>query len=359
LDISAYTPVTHYASTFEQVLAFAVTAFILLTAGVSIVAYRRRTLNPGIPGSIILGPHIRGWYFENLQPFEEQCIRHSISPALLSCSQLIGSAMVGLCYATGLPFVAGWLLLLTGSLDIIDGRVARRTGAASARGAFLDSVIDRYAESFTYFGLAISFRSSPFLWAVLFALLGSMMVSYARARAEGLGAEARVGTFQRPERVVTLGFGTIFAVLVAHMMSWSPGSQTTLLGTVIIAIAVLANATAFKRIRYTLRELGAARATDAISGHPVGGDSAVRSPADPSAHTRIEGPPGKAKRVLGVFVLMIGVGAILDAAALWSGLLLLLIGGCILASGLLAFQARAPVVPQEDVQVSSPVGSSR
>jgi CDP-diacylglycerol--glycerol-3-phosphate 3-phosphatidyltransferase len=354
-------PVTHYSSAFEQALAFAVAAFILLTARASIAAYRRRTSNPGVPGSIILGPHIRGWYLENLYPFEEWCIRRRIPPALLSLTQLAGSTLVGLCYATGLPFVAGWLLLLTGSLDIIDGRVARRTGGASARGAFLDSVIDRYVESFAYFGLVMFFRWSPFLWAVLFALLGSMMVSYTRARAEGLGAETRVGTFQRPERVVMLGFGTIFATLVAHMLGgWASGIGIVLIGAVITLIAVLANATALQRIRYTWRELGAAEATlSAASRQPAASHPAPLPLTEGPAETRTAVSPGKAKRVLGLFVLMMGAGAILDAAAVWSGFLLLLVGGCILGAGLLALPERAPVAPQEDTHVPSPVGSSR
>jgi len=200
------------------VFSLAILASIATIAAVSIGGYRRRVDQvPNGRASAVLGPSIRGWYAENLLPFEEFCVRYGIPPALLSYTQLVGSMLVGYCYAVGLLYTGGWLLLFTGTLDVIDGRVARRTNSGSPRGAFLDSVIDRYADGFALMGLAVFFRASWVLWVVLLASLGSLLVSYTRARAEGLGVECRVGLLQREERYVILGFGTIFGALLEHI----------------------------------------------------------------------------------------------------------------------------------------------
>ena len=93
-------------------------------------------------------------------------------------------------------------MLFSGTLDILDGKVARRSNGASPRGAFLDSVVDRYAEFVSYAGLIVFFETGWRVWAVLLAILGGMMVSYTRARAEGLGVRCEIGMLQRPERFV-------------------------------------------------------------------------------------------------------------------------------------------------------------
>ncbi len=246
-------------STFDQGFALAVLLIIAALAIVSIGGYLRRSrdLVDGF-GTPVLGPRIRAWYVETLQPFEEICIRWQISPSFLSYTQLGASLLVGYCYTQGLLFTGGWLLLFTGSLDVIDGRVARRTGTETPRGAFLDSVIDRYADSFAYLGLASFFRASWALWAVLLALLGSLMVSYTRARAEGLGAQCRAGWLQRPERYVILGFGTIFGVLFEHIVRpWLPGQHHVLIVLTLLFLAALVNVTALQRVIYVWHALGA------------------------------------------------------------------------------------------------------
>lgn len=247
----------NYPSILEQAFALALLVFMLATAIVSIGDYLRRPHDlTGVSGSVVLGPVIRGWYIDNLAPFEEFCVRWNVAPAYLSYAQLAGSVLVTVCYAWGLVFTAGWLLLGTGTLDIIDGRVARRTNTGSARGAFLDSVVDRYADSLAYLGLAIFFRSSWVLWVVLFAFLGGLMVSYVRARAESLGAQCAVGMLQRPERYVILGFGCIFGALVEHMTPWLHAPHYWLVILTIVVLAVLNNVSAVQRVVHVLHALG-------------------------------------------------------------------------------------------------------
>ena len=244
--------------TLDQALALAVFGFVGAVAVVSIGGYMRRPHDlTQVNGSAILGRGIRGWYFENLIPFEEFCIRWQIDPAWLSYTQLLAGMLVAVCYAGGMLTTAGWLLLFAGTLDIIDGRVARRINGGSARGAFLDSVIDRYTDSFAYLGLAVFFRHSWVLWAVLFALIGGLIVSYTRARGEGLGAQCRVGLLQRPERYVILGFGTIFGSLLDHLTApWVGGHRYSLVILTIVLLAALVNFTAIQRAVHIWRALG-------------------------------------------------------------------------------------------------------
>jgi len=243
---------------FDQAFAVALLLIIGATAAVSIGGYLRRPHDvAGIHGSIVLGSGIRGWYFSNLLPFEEFCVRWGILPEHISFMQLGGSVFVAYCYAAGMLFTGGWLLLCIGTLDIIDGRVARRTNSSSARGAFLDSVIDRYADSAAFLGLAAYFRTSWVLWAVLLALLGGLIVSYTRARAEGLGAECKVGLLQRPERYVILGFGTIFGALAERIAGpLVAGQPYTLVVLAVIVLAILVNFTAVQRAVHVWRVLG-------------------------------------------------------------------------------------------------------
>ena len=237
--------------------AFALLNLLLIfaTAGVGFRLYVRENSNfASIRGSKLLGPRLRGWYFSNLTPFEELFVRLGVRPSTLSFSQLFVSVLAGVAYATGLIYTAGFLVLFTGTLDILDGKVARRSNGVSRQGAFLDSVIDRYVEYIGYVGLIVFFRSGWQVWAVLLAILGGTMVSYARARAEGLGVACELGWLQRPERFVILGFGSIFSSVAVHLF----GGQHELLSLTVALIAVLSNVTALQRMVYASRQLAKA-----------------------------------------------------------------------------------------------------
>ena len=204
-----------------------------------------------VRGSRMLGPGIRAWYYSNLDPFVHLFADHGVPPIAITYAQIAASLLTALAYGSGLIYTAGFLVLFTGTLDILDGKVARRTNGDSRRGAFLDSVIDRYAEFFGFVGLIVFFGSGWRVWAALFAVLGGIMVSYTRARAEGLGVRCEVGLLQRPERFVILGFGSIFSSIAVH--AWG-GEHELLAGTVLV-LAVLSNITAVQRIVYVSRAL--------------------------------------------------------------------------------------------------------
>jgi archaetidylinositol phosphate synthase len=127
-------------------------------------------------------------------------------------------------YANGFPFIAGVLVILSGLFDVLDGAVARATGRSSARGAFLDSTLDRVSEMLIYLGILVGNYVNPVF--VLLALSLSLMVSYTRAKGDSLGVNlAGIGVGERSERLVVL--------IVASLLSMVG------LGVVIVAILAL------------------------------------------------------------------------------------------------------------------------
>lgn len=146
----------------------------------------------------------------------------------------------------------GWggaILIFSGLFDMMDGRLARLGNMSTAFGAFWDSTLDRYSELFSLFGLTLYLLNTVGTWAGVIsflALVGSIMVSYVRARAEGLDIECKVGLMQRPERVVVT---SLVAILTGIF-----NSNGWLIGGMIL-IAVLANITAFWRVAHCYKLL--------------------------------------------------------------------------------------------------------
>lgn len=148
--------------------------------------------------------------------------------------------------------IVGWsggVILFAGLFDMMDGRLARMGNMSSKFGALWDSTLDRYSELFTLFGVAMYLILNGWIISgivTFFAMVGSMMVSYVRARAEGLGIECKVGLMQRPERVVLTSLGAILCGIFDNI--W-------FLVVPIIIIAILANITAFWRIGHCYKVL--------------------------------------------------------------------------------------------------------
>lgn len=173
-----------------------------------------------------------------LDPLTLAVARMGIHPAALTMLGLAFSVVAGVAYAKGRFPLGGILLLLAGLCDMTDGPVARATGKGSSFGAFLDSSIDRYSELWVYLGLSAYFvQVQRIEWvAVFLAFSGSLMVSYTRARAEGLGEDCRVGWVQRPERLTLLIIASLLGVEVTGWILW--------------VLAGLSHLTAAQRIRH-------------------------------------------------------------------------------------------------------------
>lgn len=150
---------------------------------------------------------------------------------------------------------AGGLIIGFSLFDMLDGQVARIGGMASTFGAMYDSVLDRYCEMFTLGSISFFYLSSGNLGMALvtyLAVIGSIMVSYVRARAEGLGLECKIGFMQRPERVVVTALGTLITGILGQSgVEWA----NIPLDIAMWLIAVFANLTAIARIGYAKAQL--------------------------------------------------------------------------------------------------------
>ena len=139
---------------------------------------------------------------------------------------------------------AGGIVLFAGLFDMMDGRVARVGNMSSTFGALYDSVLDRYSELFTLFGILYFLLLQGYFWG---SIITGLMVSYVRARAEGLDLECKVGLMQRPERVVLTALGAIFCGVFQDCTAFD---SVYILIAPLAIIAVLANWTAFVRINH-------------------------------------------------------------------------------------------------------------
>jgi CDP-diacylglycerol--glycerol-3-phosphate 3-phosphatidyltransferase len=182
----------------------------------------------------------RSWGARLLEPVASVLAALHITPNQATVFGFLLNLGVAIVIATGHLPLAGWLLIASLAFDAVDGTLARMTGAVSIYGAFLDSTLDRWSEIAIYFGLAWHFTQTGQSSAVLVAMAAlstSLMVSYTRARAEGIGIPLKEGLFTRFERLVVLIIGLIF-----NWVIWP-----------LVIIAVLSGLTAVQRLLVTRR----------------------------------------------------------------------------------------------------------
>ncbi len=159
--------------------------------------------------------------------------------------------------ATGRLVVGGILILFGGSFDMIDGAVARAQTNLRPSGALLDSVIDRYSEGFLFLGALIYFYTLESLIGIILAFgawFGSILVSYVRARAEGLQISCKVGIMQRPERIVLLGAGALLQGLLWQKFPIIEADALILL-CVLGLLTLTTHVTALHRLIFSYQEL--------------------------------------------------------------------------------------------------------
>lgn len=165
-----------------------------------------------------------------------------ISPNIVTALGLLVALVTAWVLSTGHFFLGGFLVLGSGAFDMLDGAVARISGRSTRFGAILDSTSDRLSEAALFLGLLAYYANQGSFQEVVLvgaALVGSMMTSYVRARAEGLGLKCEVGLFTRPERVILLAIGLIFNQMLVIL--W--------------IIAVLSNLVAWQRLFYVWQQL--------------------------------------------------------------------------------------------------------
>ena len=169
-----------------------------------------------------------------------------VTPNAITVIGLLLNLLVALVIASGSLVAGGVLVLFANLFDMLDGAVARVSGKGSKFGAFFDSTLDRYSEAVVYLGVGAWLYSQgdgTTLLAAYLGIIGSLMVSYTRARAEGLGVIGEVGLLPRPERILLLSIGLLFHGLLLAPVLW--------------LLALLANLTALQRMLHVHRELRA------------------------------------------------------------------------------------------------------
>lgn len=161
-------------------------------------------------------------------PVARQLSKWGVHPNTVTILGALSTTVAAAAVAMGRLPLGGWLLFLTSSFDAFDGALARVTGKKSRFGAFLDSTLDRISEGILLFGLLLWALSAGLhleVYLIFASLLGSIMVSYTRARAEGVGYECKTGLLTRVGRVILMGCGLIFGIvrpmlIVLAGLSW-------------------------------------------------------------------------------------------------------------------------------------------
>ena len=164
-----------------------------------------------------------------------------VKPNILTLIGLFINVFAAILFANGMFTWAGLVVLFAGIFDMVDGEVARRTGHVTRFGAFFDSVIDRYSDMILFFGLVVWYAKLDRIFyagLVVLSLIGSIMTSYTRARAESLIPACKVGFLERPERIVLLIIGAL----------------TNRMGAAMWVMAILSNWTVSQRIWHTWQE---------------------------------------------------------------------------------------------------------
>lgn len=164
-----------------------------------------------------------------------------VPPNVITWMALLLNLWAGILFAAGRFAAAGGMMIAAGLCDLLDGPVARRQGRVSLFGAFLDSILDRYADLILFLGLLVYYSHvNRFGYAMLAgaAMAGSVMVSYAKARAESLVPTSEVGFWERPERLVLIILGAL----------------TNRMDVVLWILAIGPNITVIHRILHTWKE---------------------------------------------------------------------------------------------------------
>ncbi len=182
--------------------------------------------------------------------------RTRLTPDAISWTGFVLALGAAALIITAHPFAAGLVILFAGFFDILDGALARRLKKVTPFGGILDSTLDRLSEAAVLLAILVSFGWSPLLVLLVFlALVGSLLVSYTRARAEAAGLECQVGLFTRAERVVVLALGLLLSHIEAPSKIFDfPGDPPIALVIALAIIVVFSFFTFVQRLVYVWQQ---------------------------------------------------------------------------------------------------------
>jgi phosphatidylinositol phosphate synthase len=260
-----------------QLAIVALVGTALLTSFAYMAA--RPTPPPRLAGRIGPIPSLGRWAYWVSRPFLK-----AIIAARISANGMTTIGVVLTCVATGFAAVGAWgwagfVLVFGAWCDLFDGEIARKTGTQSPAGAFLDSNLDRISEIVLFAGFAVAFTDRLGVFWSFFATASSLMVSYARARGEGLGVACPTFGLERPHRVVMV----MFALLAAAFLE--EPHATSLMRWVTAAVAIGATATAAARMFVIHRML--------IKAEPAKGAKTSSAPPSVAAPPAPAAPPAR------------------------------------------------------------------
>ena len=195
---------------------------------------------------------IKDGFVRTVGPMARAAIRLGVGPNAITTSGLVVVLAAAVAFGGGAIRLGGALLLFSGLFDILDGQVARLGQRSTAFGAFYDSTLDRIGESALFAGIALYFlrggvtpdRVAIAVMVAIAALVSSLLVSYTRARAEGLGLECRVGIAARAERILLVA---VPALLIG------PGPNGVVVFWTVVAMAVATAITVVQRVVHVAR----------------------------------------------------------------------------------------------------------
>ncbi len=199
----------------------------------------------------LLPKPIETGFLKAMDPLADSLMRSGMRPNGITTISVLLLIASGACYGLEALRWGAAMLLLSGVFDLLDGKVARKAAMTSQFGAFYDSTMDRLGEAALFTGIGIHFMNTPGqrlpflgLFSCFAALSCSFLVSYTRARAEGLGLDGKVGIARRAERFIALGFPTLI---------WGAGPDGWLLLFILVALALVSAITVVQRVVHVYR----------------------------------------------------------------------------------------------------------
>lgn len=207
----------------------ALNLFVIITCLVFSFLYPKRKSRPDVTDRMhasFVGLYLREYWYWLTDPLISLFKILRFTPNTVTFISLLLAFVSAWLYFKGNFGAAGWVLILSGTLDILDGALARQTNQITKEGAFFDSCVDRFSEGAIFMAIALYFRNDFFMLTVcILALLGSELVSYVKARGETVGVTTRAGLMQRAERVFLLSFVSLlqpFFALILGRYGYNP-----------------------------------------------------------------------------------------------------------------------------------------
>jgi CDP-diacylglycerol--glycerol-3-phosphate 3-phosphatidyltransferase len=197
---------------------------------------------------------LKGYFAHITNPVASALVSLGLTANIATIIGFVINVIVGILFSYGRLILAGALIVVGGSFDMIDGAIARIRKVNDSSGALLDSVIDRYSEGAIFIGIAAYFYKSNNFYGILGVLLtfatmiGSFLVSYTRARSEGLAVDCSVGLMQRTERLVLLAIGVIANGFFKNLIA-----NNLILIVVLAILTIFTHITAVHRLIYSFR----------------------------------------------------------------------------------------------------------